>query len=169
MDEPVQMPSEPPAEAALKAKPAAPPGSLWRADVTATVEEGLGYFLQRVSVEPEIVAQKFQGFRITGLRPAEFWQGVDLKPGDVVQQVNGMPIERDIDAYQVFESLRSAQQLRVSYVRGGTKREIVYAIVEPGKPGSAKPAPAAPAGAPPVKAPPPPAEKPGQKPQSSAG
>ena len=51
MDEPVQMPSEPPAEAAQKAKPAPPPGSLWRTDVTATVEEGLGYFLQRVSVQ----------------------------------------------------------------------------------------------------------------------
>jgi S1-C subfamily serine protease len=131
MEEPVEAPAAAPsADATLpKTKPTAPPGSLWREDVNFAVDEGLGYFLQRVSVEPEIIAGKFQGFRIVDLRPTDFWQGVDLKPGDVVTQVNGMPIERDIDAYEAFQSLRAAPALRVSLVRGGMKRELVYSIV----------------------------------------
>jgi S1-C subfamily serine protease len=132
-----------------------PPGALFRQDVTATVEEGLGYFLQRVSVDPEVIDGKFQGFRIVELRPVEWWQGVDLRPGDVITMVNGMPIERDIDAYQAFQSLRSAPALRVTFLRGGARRELVYSIIDQnGKSGVPKPkaAPPAPAEAP--KAPP---------------
>jgi S1-C subfamily serine protease len=155
MDEPVEAPEAPPVVAVASPKArSAPPGSLWREDVNFTVDEGLGYFLQRVSVEPEIVGGKFQGFRIVELRPADFWQGVDLKPGDVVTQVNGLPIERDIDAYEAFQSLRAASAIRVSLLRGGEKRELVYSIVQRDKPAKAAPAPAnaAPSAAP--KAPP---------------
>lgn len=156
MEEPVEAPAKPAVAVAAPKKPSAPPGSLWREDVNFTVEEGLGYFLQRVTVEPEIIAGKFQGFRIVDLRPAEYWEGVDLKPGDVVTQVNGMPIERDIDAYEAFQSLRAAVSLRVSILRGGVKRELVYAIVARDKSNKSPPAvaPGAPGPAAPPKAPP---------------
>lgn len=155
MDEPVEAPATSPPTVAVAApqKPSAPPGALWREDVNFTVDEGLGYFLQRVSVEPEIIAGKFQGFRIVDLKPADFWQGVDLKPGDVVTQVNGMPIERDIDAYEAFQSLRAAPTLRVSLLRGGERREIVYSIVQRDKATRGVPSGPAP-GASPPKAPP---------------
>ena len=146
INEPVKMPAPtvPEVAAAAPEPPAPPPGALWRGDVNQTVEEGLGYFLQRVSVEPDLSGGRFQGFRITDLRPPTFWQGVDLKPGDVVTQVNGRSIERDIDAYEAFQGLRAAPALRVSFVRAGVKRELVYAIVErdaKGGPGKAAPAP----------------------------
>jgi hypothetical protein len=157
MEEPIEAPATPEgAEPPPAAKPKPPPGSIFRSDVDRTVEEGLGYFLQRVALEPELDAGRFKGFRIVELRPAEFWEGVDLKPGDVVQQVNGMPIERDIDAYKVFESLRAATSVRVAFTRGGAQRELVYAIVEDGKKPAtpaAPPQPASPAPAAPEKAP----------------
>lgn len=132
MDEPLRVepeaPVAAPSAAAKKAGP--PPGAVFRQDVASTVDEGLGYFLQRVSVDPSIVDGKFQGFRIVELRPAEYWAGVDLHPGDVIQQVNGMPIERDIDAYQAFQALRGAPEIRISFLRAGAKRELVYAIVD---------------------------------------
>lgn len=161
MDEPVAAPAQPSVERVTPQKASAPPGALWREDVNFTVDEGLGYFLQRVSVEAEIVGGKFQGFRIVDLKPPDFWQGVDLKPGDVVTQVNGLPIERDIDAYEAFQSLRAATSLRVSLLRGGAKRELVYAIVDRNKAGKSAPrgdpaaSPASPAPAPaPVNPPP---------------
>jgi hypothetical protein len=138
MDEPLT----PETQAPVVAKKTAPPGSLFRTDVNATVEDGLGYFLQHVSVDPEIVAGKFQGFRIVELRPMDFWQGVDLKPGDVVTKVNGQTIERDIDAYQAFQGLLAAPALRVSFFRGGSPRELVFAILDDK---GGKPTPTAPA------------------------
>jgi S1-C subfamily serine protease len=132
MDEPVEnAASAPEVPDPTTGRPSPPPGSLFRDDVAATVDQGLGYFLQRVSVDAEVVDGKFHGFRIVELRPLEYWQGVDLRPGDVVTMVNGMSIERDIDAYQAFQSLRTAQALRVTFLRGGTTHELVYSIIDP--------------------------------------
>lgn len=113
------------------ARPAPPAGSLWRDEVHATVDAGLGWFLQRVDVEPSLEAGRFRGFRLVQLKPPDFWQGVDLRAGDVVQSVNGMPIERETQAYEAFQSLKKADELRVRYLRGGRERDLVYRIVDP--------------------------------------
>lgn len=106
-----------------------PKGVLYRDEVDDTVDTGLGYFLQRVDVEPALDNGHFKGFRITQLRSADWWEGVDLKPGDVILSVNGMPIERDTEAHKAFLSLKQASELRVEYLRGGQSRKLVYRIV----------------------------------------
>lgn len=106
------------------------PSQLERAQVVEVVRAGLGRFLQKVEVEPSFEAGKFRGFRLVSLRPPSFWQGVDLKPGDVVLSVNGMPIERETQAYDAFQSLLSAKELRVDYLREGRAQRLVYPIVE---------------------------------------
>jgi S1-C subfamily serine protease len=112
-------------------KLASPPaGTLYRSDVQALVNRGFPSFLQRVEVEPSLDNGKFKGWAIVALNPPEFWRGVDLKPGDVVVSVNGLPIERETEAFDAFESLRSAERLEVAYVRGGEPRKLVYKIVE---------------------------------------
>jgi S1-C subfamily serine protease len=103
---------------------------LYRDEVNAVVEAGLGRFLQKVEVEPSLQGGKFEGFRIVQLGPSDFWQGVDLTPGDVVTAVNGMPIERETQAYDAFMSLKTAERLAVTYLRNGTQHELVYRIVE---------------------------------------
>ncbi|MBI3206760.1 MAG: hypothetical protein HYZ29_34815 [Myxococcales bacterium] len=113
------------------ARPAPPAGSLWRDEVNAMVDAGLGWFLQRVDVEPALEAGQFRGFRVVRLTPPDFWQGVELRPGDVVLSVNGMPIERETQAYEAFQALKKASELRVRYERGGRQRELVYRIVDP--------------------------------------
>jgi hypothetical protein len=108
----------------------APPGTVWRHDVNQVVDAGLGRFLQRVDLQPEVVQGGFVGFRVVELRSPSWWQGVDLAPGDVVTQVNGMPIEQPTEAHAAFESLRKADKLIVKYLRDGQERELSYSIVE---------------------------------------
>jgi S1-C subfamily serine protease len=119
-----------------------PPGAVWRKDVDVVLNEGLGRFLQKVALEPEVQQGAFIGFRIVELRPPSWWQGVDIKPGDVVTLVNGMPIEQPTEAHAAFESLRKADKLTVKYLRGSETRELTYSILD--KPGS-KAQPTAPA------------------------
>ena len=109
-----------------------PAHTVARSVVRAAVARGLGAFLQHVDLDdnPVRVNGKFRGFRIAALRDADFWAGVDLKPGDVVTRVNGFPIERPEQAQTAFESLQVASELRVAYDRDGEPREIVYSIVE---------------------------------------
>jgi S1-C subfamily serine protease len=120
----------PRAAAAPKAEPQRPLGTLYRDEVVGTVDAGLGRFLQKVEVEPSLKGGKFEGFRIVELRPPTFWRGVDLAPGDVVTSVNGLPIERETEAYAAFMALKTSERLSVNYLRNGTQRELVYRIVE---------------------------------------
>ncbi len=119
-----------PASASASASPGAP--VLTRAAVHAAVLDGLGVLLQRVDLDeqPVMAAGKFHGFRISGLRDPGFFSGVDLRPGDVVTAVNGMPIERPEQAQSALESLEAARELRVAVERDGQPRELVIAIVD---------------------------------------
>lgn len=125
-----------PAQSAPKAPPAAAPakatlpaGTLARADVNAVLDAGFSRFLQTLEVEPALDAGRFRGWTIVELRPVPLWTEVDLKSGDVVTSVNGLPIERDTEAFDAFESLRNAPELTVAYAREGTARRLSYRIV----------------------------------------
>jgi S1-C subfamily serine protease len=66
---------------------------------------------------------------VRALYPADFWADVDLQAGDVVTQINGLPIERETQAYDAFQALKSAPRLVVSYVREGAPRTLSFEIV----------------------------------------
>ena len=136
-------PELPPFPEAEQPAPRPPPGTLWREDVNAVLDGGLGRFLQQVSVDPYLEAGAFVGWEIMDLRPAEDWADVDLRPGDIVTAINGQPIERDSQALAAFESLREAKELRVAYVRDGRGRELVFAIRPRSSGANSKSAPAA--------------------------
>ena len=125
----------PPAASTPAPRPEPPPSSqLARSGVKATVHEGLGRFLQKVDLDvdhPVMKGGKFHGFRILALKgdPA-FWDGVDIKPGDVVVRVNGFSVGDENEAHKAFTSLEVASELDVLYERDGAERELRYAIVD---------------------------------------
>jgi hypothetical protein len=116
--------------AAAPAAPRPPKGTLFRADVNALIDRGFPDFLQRVDVEPRLVEGQFRGWSIVNLNPADFWSGVDLKPGDIVTRVNDLPIERETEAFDAFESLKQSDGLRVAFQRDGQNRLLEYKFVD---------------------------------------
>lgn len=106
-----------------------PPGKLYREDVARVVDAGFPDFLQRLDVEPHLEDGKFVGWTLVALYPRDFWERVDLAPGDVVTSVNGMRIERDTEAFAAFEALKTAPRLVVRYLRRREPREIGFDIV----------------------------------------
>ena len=105
------------------------PGRLWRRDVIAVLSRGLGDFLSRLEVQPVASGGKFHGWRIVRLREGDpMWQGSELAPGDVVTAVNEHSIERPEQAFAVFQTLAVAKELRVTYERGGKRKDLVYPI-----------------------------------------
>ena len=119
--------SKAPAAQKIPARP--PQGALYRDDVNALIERGFPEFLQRVEVEPRLVDGQFRGWSIVNLNPSDFWSGVDLKPGDVVTRVNDLPIERETEAFDAFESLKQSDALRVAFQRDGQSRVLEYKII----------------------------------------
>lgn len=118
-------PPPPPEPAAL------PKGHVWRYQVMQVMSPGLGAFLQRVDVKEKMVDGRFHGFQILALQgdPA-FWEGVDLKVGDVVTSVNGGPIGHYEEAFRVWQSLLTAPEIAVAYERGPEKRTLRIVVHE---------------------------------------
>lgn len=110
--------------------PPAPPareGTIDRAALDSVLERGLGRFLRRVETEPHLEDGRFVGFRVTALR-TELFEGVDLRAGDTVTSVNGMPIERPEQALSAWNGLTVASELTVEYLREGEARQLRFAI-----------------------------------------
>lgn len=108
-------------------RPPAHEGTIARAELDAVLELGVGRFLQRVSTEPHLEGGRFVGHRVIELR-SELFEGVDLRPGDTLLQVNGMPIERPEQALAVWNALRVASELTIDVLRDGERRQLRFAI-----------------------------------------
>jgi type II secretory pathway component PulC len=104
-------------------------GTIARAELDAVLDLGLGRFLQRVSTEPHLEEGHFVGHRLTALR-TELFAGVDLRPGDTLLRINGMPIERPEEALAAWEALRVASELTIDFLRDGEHRQLRFTIAE---------------------------------------
>ncbi len=104
---------------------------LEREDVVATVDAGLGRFLQKFEMEASLTERgEFAGFRIVRVFDKAAFQGLGLGPGDIVTSVNQRPIERPTEAYEAFVSLRTAESLDIDYLRGGRLMRLSLPILE---------------------------------------
>jgi hypothetical protein len=114
-----------------EAYPRVSTGSIARRELLPVLDGGLGRFLQNVDTEPAFHKGTFIGFRIVSLFPGEpTFASLDLRPGDTVTRINGKPIERPEQAAAVWEDLRTASNLVVSYRRDGEKHALRFAIVD---------------------------------------
>lgn len=109
--------------------PPKPITSLKRAAVRETIQQGLGVFLQNVTVDdwPVMREGKFHGFKIKAINPQ--W-GIDLRPGDVVTRVNGVVPEHPEEADAALRALDKAASLKVDFEREGKSRTLELPIVD---------------------------------------
>jgi S1-C subfamily serine protease len=136
----VAAPPPAPAAPASPASPAAPPpaptctmfvkpGVVGRAALVRLVDAGMPRWLQGVEGDRVLAKHRFQGWVIKSLHRADpCYQDIDLRQGDVVQKVNGKSIEKPEQAFEVFESVRTAPAIVVDYLRAGKPRQLTLPI-----------------------------------------
>lgn len=109
-----------------------PAPMLTRSLVEQTVSRGLGVFLSRVSLTPVVDRQRFVGFRLEAAEDLEQWRaaGADLRLGDVIQRINGQPIERPEQALWTFDQLRIARGIEIVGMRGSAPFRVYSPIVD---------------------------------------
>jgi hypothetical protein len=125
---PPPRPPAPPPVVAAPAPPAVPTGHLVRAEVDRVlVTQGPPWVLRRIVSEEVMKSDgKFAGWRLVGL--PEEWRGIDLRPGDVVTRVNGLPLETPDQAWDAWKSVARAPELKISLMRDGAPRELTLPI-----------------------------------------
>jgi hypothetical protein len=140
----------------VEARPEAPPGkglrsgTIERAQLLAVLDSGPGNFLRQLEVAPRMNGTRFVGWQLVQLldRTGPL-HDIDVAPGDVLLAVNGKPVSRPDQLQSVWDSLRTANELRASMWRGDNKLELAFAIeptIDPSTLPPAKPnvAPASP-------------------------
>jgi hypothetical protein len=161
------------AEAVAEApRPEAPPGRglrsgvIARAKLLAVLDGGPGAFLRQLEIAPHMDGKRFIGWQLVQLldRSGPLYD-VDVAPGDVLLAVNGRPLSRPDQLQGIWDSLRTANELRAQLWRGASKLELAFAIepkVDPAQlpPPAAKPDKPAPSTTPAKPAPPDPGPKP---------
>ncbi|MEO5728800.1 MAG: serine protease [Byssovorax sp.] len=125
---PAKAPVQAPAAKVEKARPPIPAGHLYREDVDqALTSLGLPWLFRRVMREGAFSKDgRFTGWLITGL--PEEWSAIDLKPGDVVQRVNGKTLETPEDAWEAWKSVARAKEIKLSLERNGAPKELAIPI-----------------------------------------
>jgi hypothetical protein len=122
-------------EPVVQPRPIAPPGkglrtgTIERAKLLAVLDGGPGAFLRQLEVTPRMDGNRFIGWQLVQLLDR---QGplvdVDVVPGDVLLAVNGRTISRPDQLQSVWDSLRTANELRAQLWRGDNKLELAFAI-----------------------------------------
>ena len=109
-------------------------GDIPRVQLLAVLSAGVGRFLQHVRAEAQLDNGRFVGWRLVKLFDADMESppapDAVLRPGDVVQRVNGQSIERPEQFKNVWDSLATASELVLHIDRGGSQSDLRYRIVE---------------------------------------
>lgn len=116
-------------------RPEAPPGkglrtgTIERAKLLAVLDSGPGAFLRQLEVTARLEGERFVGWQLVQLldKTGPLYD-VDVLPGDVLLAVNGKTISRPDQLQSVWDSLRTANELRAQLWRGDAKLELAFAI-----------------------------------------
>ena len=101
-----------------------------RKDYERMLDRGASYFIRQIQVTPIKHEEQFVGFRLDKIFPNEpyFEQG-EIRVGDIVQRVNGLPIGRPEQFMQVWVGLKAKQQLIVQIIRKGEPLIVTWNII----------------------------------------
>jgi general secretion pathway protein C len=96
---------------------------------------------QMVSSDPGIIGQlmrpqavfaggKMRGFRVYPGANRQAFARLGLRPGDMVTAINGTPLDDKDRAQEVFNTLSSSTEARVSLTRNGRQQELVLNLAQ---------------------------------------
>ena len=125
-------------EPAAPPRPDAPPGkgartgTIARARLVAVLDGGPGAFLRQLEVTARLTGNRFVGWQLVQLLDRQSaLADVDVVPGDVLLAINGQPLSRPDQLQAVWDSLRTANEIRADLWRGDAKLQLVFAIDPP--------------------------------------
>ncbi|MGE5186620.1 MAG: hypothetical protein ACM31C_31405 [Acidobacteriota bacterium] len=116
-------------------RPVAPPGkglrtgTIERAKLVAVLDHGPGNFLRQMEVTARMDGDRFVGWQLVQvLDKTGPLVDIDVAPGDVLLAINGKPLSRPDQLQAVWDSLRTANELKAVLWRGNAKLELAFAI-----------------------------------------
>jgi general secretion pathway protein C len=94
------------------------------------VSDDPGLIMQVMRPQPVFAGGKMRGFRLYPGANRQAFARMGLRPGDLVTHVNGTPLDDKDRAQEIFNTLSSSTDARVSVTRNGRQQELVLNIAQ---------------------------------------
>lgn len=88
----------------------------------------IGNLLRQARAVPFLENGKTTGFEIQMIRAGSLIAELGLQKGDILREVNGLPLDSPEKALQIFGQLRQAKQISISLERRGKAMTFAYEI-----------------------------------------
>jgi general secretion pathway protein C len=120
----------------LRAMPPDDPMGMPEADQQITLQRGMldesfsdvNRLMTEISISPNMEEGEPAGLLLNRIAPDSIFRRMGLRNGDVLLGVNGRQILSAEDAMQMYESLRSSEEIEIQLKRRGHERTITYTI-----------------------------------------
>ncbi|MEL7023714.1 MAG: type II secretion system protein GspC [Pseudomonadota bacterium] len=99
-----------------------------RASVSQAITSNAPALQEIISPRPYYVGGQQRGFRLYPSRDRQKFAALGLRPGDIVTEINGMPLTNAQQAAQVFSQLADAQSVTVMLERNGKPQSLTLDV-----------------------------------------
>jgi type II secretion system protein C len=90
--------------------------------------ENINKVITQVRIIPYFESGEAAGFRFAAIRPGSVFSELGFTSGDVIKQINGVPLTSPEKIYTIFQNLKDEQRIQVDILRRGQKKTIGYEI-----------------------------------------
>lgn len=97
-------------------------------EAVAGARQDMGGLIKQMRVEPYTQQGKTAGFLIKWIQPGSLLGQLGLKRGDIIAEVNRVPLDSPEKALMIFQQLREARALSIGIIRRGQNQQLQYDI-----------------------------------------
>lgn len=88
----------------------------------------IGELLKQARIEPNLIDGKTSGFMVKMIQPGTLLGQLGLQVGDILHEINDVPLDSPEKALQIFQQLRQARQVNIALERSGAPMTFRYEI-----------------------------------------
>ncbi len=103
-----------------------------RAEIEKQISN-LGAVLNQARMVPNIIpgtGGRVQGFRFVSIQPGSVFESLGFKPMDVITSVQGEPVNSPTKAMELYNALRTENNIKITINRNGRDEQIEYNVRE---------------------------------------
>lgn len=93
-----------------------------------SVKANLSQLMTQVRIVPNFTEEKPDGFKLLSIKRGSLFDRLGLRNGDVIRQINGVPLDNPQKAFEVYQELESGQSISVDILRGGREQTFNYEL-----------------------------------------
>jgi general secretion pathway protein C len=90
--------------------------------------DNLTKILQDAKAEPNMVGGQLQGFRLTRIRENSVYEKAGFQNGDIIEEINGIPLRDAGGAIRLLNQLREAKDIEVRMNRNGSISNLAIQV-----------------------------------------